>query len=172
MICEALSDQMPAVARGDVVWDAEEALHFAQCAECRDEYALVAAVLSSARPAPVLDLDRIAAAVSAVGREEGKVVAIASRRRTWTRGLVGLAAAAGIALVAYSIRTDDPVAVAAVPARTTTAIPELDALLEDELKIVLASLTEEQKTLTPGPIPRLGELTEAELDALLDDVEG
>ena len=42
MICEALSDRMPAVARGEASWDADEAAHFDICDDCQAEWALVA----------------------------------------------------------------------------------------------------------------------------------
>ena len=41
MICEALSDRMPAVARGGASWDAEEAAHFDICLDCQAEWSLV-----------------------------------------------------------------------------------------------------------------------------------
>lgn len=174
MICEALSDRMPAVARGTASWDAEEAAHFGICSDCQAEWALVAPIARSAKPAPAIDLDRITRAVVIGVRPEGRVVAISSRRR-WSRSLVGLAAAAGIALAVYlPTRTVPGSEVAVVPTRAVTTIPELDALLEDELKVVLAAITEEAPApvLAPGPLPRLGDLTEAELQQLLKTVEG
>ncbi len=173
MICEALSDRLPAVARGQASWDPEEAAHLADCAECQAEWALVAPIARAATPAPAMDLDRLSRAVLRELRPEATVVAIASRRRRWTRGLIGLSAAAGIAIALYSARParlgDD---LSLVPTRMKTTIPELDALLEDELKVVLASIKLETPDLTPGPLPRLGELTETELEQLLATVEG
>ncbi len=174
MICEALSDRMPAVARGDASWDNEEAAHLGICPDCQLEWRLVAPIARSVIPAPQLDLDRITRAVVREARAQTPVVAIDSRRR-WSRGLVGLAAAAGIALMVYlpnRLPTGGEVAI--VPTRAVTTIPELDALLEDELKLVLAAVEGEAPapTLTPGPLPRLDELTETELQQLLKTVEG
>lgn len=173
MICEALSDRAPAVARGEASWDPEEAAHLADCAECQAEWALVAPIARAAAPAPAMDLDRISRAVLRELRPAAKVVSIASHRRRWTRGLIGLAAAAGIAIAVYFPRPA-PVStdVSIVPTRMKTTIPELDALLEDELKVVLASIKEETPALVPGPLPRLGELTETELKQLLATVGG
>lgn len=174
MICEALSDRMPAVARGEASWDADEAAHFDICDDCQAEWALVAPIARSVRPAPSMDLDRITRAVVRGARPERRVVPIASHRR-WSRPLVGLAAAAGIALAVYlPMRTAPGSEVAVVPTRAVTTIPELDALLEDELKVVLAAVTEEAPApvLTPGPLPQLGDLTETELQQLLKTVEG
>jgi|CXWL01.1.fsa_nt_gi hypothetical protein len=174
MICEALSDRMPAVARGEASWDADEAAHFGICRDCQAEWSLVAPIARSAVPAPTMDLDRIARAVVLAARPESHVVAISSRRR-WSRPLLGLAAAAGIVMAVYlpnrpALQTE----LAVVPTRAVTTIPELDALLEDELKVVLAAVTEEAPApvLTPGPLPQLGDLTESELQQLLKTVEG
>lgn len=174
MICEALSDRMPAVARGSERWDADEAAHLGICRDCQVEWSLVAPIARSAAPAPTMDLDRIARAVVLGARPERNVVAIASRRR-WSRSLVGLAAAAGIVMAVYlpgrgAFQTE----IAVVPTRAVTTIPELDALLEEELKVVLATVTEEAPApvLTPGPLPQLGDLTETELQQLLKTVEG
>ena len=174
MICEALSDRMPAVARGDASWDNEEAAHLGICRDCQLEWRLVAPIALAARPAPTMDIERIASAVHAAARPTPTVVSITSRRR-WSRALVGLAAAAGIALAVYLPTRPAPATdVALVPTRAVTTIPELDALLEDELKMVLAAVQEDEPApvLTPGPLPRLDELTEAELQQLLKTVEG
>jgi hypothetical protein len=174
MICEALSDRMPAVARGETNWDPDEAAHFEICADCQLEWRLVAPLAAAARPAPVMDVERIALGVRAAVRPAPMVVSLASRRR-WVRGAIGLAAAAGIALAVYlPNRSASPSDVALVPTRAVTTIPELDALLEDELKMVLAAVQEEAPApvLAPGPLPRLDELTETELQQLLTTVEG
>ena len=164
MICEALSDRMPAVARGHALWDAEEASHLASCADCQSEWALVAPIARRSATAPVLDLDRMVAAVVRESRRDPVVIPITSstRRRRVVQGLIGLAAAAAVTLAVYTPK----------PTRVKTAIPELDALLEDELKVVLATIEDPSTELTPGPLPRLGDLTEAELQQLLESVEG
>lgn len=174
MICEALSDRMPAVARGHASWDVEEASHLEHCADCQAEWALVAPIARRAAPAPVMDLDRIAASIVRETRPEAQVIAItSSRRRRWTQGLIGLAAAAAVTLAVYTPKaTPEPEEVALVPTRVKTAIPELDVLLEDELKVVLAAIEDPSTELTPGVLPRLGDLTEAELQQLLKSVEG
>lgn len=174
MICEALSDRMPAVARGRATWDAEEAGHLAHCADCQAEWALVAPIARRSVAAPVMDLDRMVASVVRETRPDTTVRSIASsRRRRWTQGLIGLAAAAAVTL-AVSTPKSSPVAdeLSLVPSRVKTAIPELDVLLEDELKVVLATVDDPSTDLTPGPLPRLGDLTEAELQQLLQSVEG
>lgn len=174
MICEALSDRIPAVARGHATWDAEEASHLEHCTDCRAEWALVAPIARRAALAPAMDLDRMVATIVRETRRDAEVVSItSSRRRRWAQGLVGLAAAAAVTLAVYTpTPTPTPDAVSLVPTRVKTAIPELDALLEDELKVVLATIEDPSTELTPGPLPRLGDLTEAELQQLLQSVEG
>ena len=174
MICESLSDRMPAVARGHVSWDAEESGHLEHCADCQTEWALVAPIARRATAAPVMDLDRMVTTVLRETRRETEVIFIASsRRRRWAQGLIGLAAAAAVTLAVYTPKpTPTPDAVALVPTRVKTAIPELDALLEDELKLVLATIDDPSTELAPGALPRLGDLTEAELQQLLKSVEG
>lgn len=175
MICEALSDRMPAVARGHASWDAEEGSHMEHCADCQAEWALVAPIARRASVTPAMDLDRMVAAVVRESRRDADVIAITSapRRRRWAQGLIGLAAAAAVTLAVYMPKaTPTPDEVSLVPTRVKTAIPELDALLEDELKVVLAAIEDPSTELTPGVLPRLGDLTEAELQQLLKSVEG
>jgi hypothetical protein len=175
MICEALSDRMPAVARGHASWDAEEGSHLEHCADCQAEWALVAPIARRASVTPAMDLDRMVAAVVRESRPEPGVISITSstRRRRVVQSLIGLAAAAAVTLAVYAPKPA-PVAddVSLVPTRVKTAIPELDALLEDELKVVLAAIEDPSTELTPGVLPRLGDLTEAELQQLLKSVEG
>jgi hypothetical protein len=177
MICEALSDRMPEVAKGLSAWDAEEAAHLASCDECQAEWDLIAPLARAAasRPVPAMDLDRVATLVVTQLSGQGKVLAFPTPGR-WMRPLAGLAAAAAVILSFTFLRPDLPdgeVAVA-VPMRAPTAIPELDALLEAELEVVLASLTPDQAeegVLSGGGIPRLGDLTDEELEMLLEPTE-
>lgn len=176
MICESLSDRMPAVAKGTEAWDPEEAEHLAWCQDCQAEWAVVApiALASAAMPAPDVDFDRVASAVLArLGTSRG-VMALNrfSAARRWYRPLAGLAAAAALVLAFASLRPD-PIA-DDVAAREPTAIPELDLLFESELELLLASLTPvaDEIELLPSGIPRLGDLTDVELELLLETVEG
>jgi hypothetical protein len=177
MICEALSDRMPEVAKDDAEWDAEEAAHLATCEDCQAEWELVAPLARAAalRPLPDMDLDRVAARVSAQLAGQGKVLAFPAPSR-WMRPLAGLAAAAAVILSFTFLRPDVPSGTDArgVPSRAPTAIPELDALFEAELEVVLASLTPDETdegVLSGGGIPRLGDLTDAELELLLELTE-
>lgn len=176
MICEALSDRMPAVARGEAAWDQEEAEHLAWCPECRAEWAVVAPLArAAATSVPVLDLDRIARGVEA--RLGSPTVLPIRQRARWRRplGLLAAAAAAILGVAALRAVVSPDSSVAAVATRERTAIPELDALVEADLEILLATLQEESEptgsVLEGGGIPRLGDLTDAELELLLEAVE-
>jgi hypothetical protein len=177
MICEALSDRMPSIAKGQTEWDAEEAAHLATCGDCQAEWELIAPIARAAaqQPMPVMDLDRVAAKLTAQLDGKGKVLAFPASSR-WMRPLAGLAAAAAVILSFTFLRPDSPAGDVAqgVPTRAPTAIPELDALLEAELEVVLASLTPDETdegVLSGGGIPRLGDLTDEELEMLLEPTE-
>jgi len=165
-----LTDRIPDVASGRVAWTADEAAHLAACAECRAEWRLVSAVQDRAAPRVEVDADRLARTVLDRLRTEPVVVPLRARRR-WLRPAVLLAAAASVAL-ALVLRTppatDDR---AVVPAREPTMLPELDELLESELEVILAMFPEEPTT-APGAQSRLGDLTDAELELLLEELDG
>ena len=59
---------------------------------------------------------------------------------------------------------------AAVPVRQPTLLPELDDLLEADLEVILAMFPEEPPDA--GTQSRLGDLTDHELEQLLEDMEG
>lgn len=166
-----LSDRMPEVARGDSAWAASEAAHLDRCADCAAEWLLVRTTVAAA-PAPAVEADRVAARVLDRLRAERQVLPIASHRR-WRRWVVGLAAAASVALAVtiWQPWTLGTAPVAIEPARERTLLPELDALLEAELEVVLAAL--EPEPVEPlGAVPRIGDLTDEELELLLEEVEG
>ncbi len=166
-----LTDRIPDVAHGAGTWTAEEQGHLATCDDCRRELALVGDVLARAAGASGLDVERIASVVLARLRDEVRVVPIASRRGTVMRWVVGLAAAAAVVVTAIVWRPGSaPEAVAVGTARAPTMLPELDALLDSELEVVLASIAPDE--VEPlGSVPRLGDLTDTELEQLLQSVE-
>lgn len=180
MICEALSDRMPEVAKGLAQWAEDEAEHLGWCADCQAEWALVAplARAAHARPAPVIDADRLAATVGARLQSRPRVLPFVRRAvgPRWLRPVAGLAAAAAVVLAFATVRPELPDGDVArgTTVRATTAIPELDALLESELEILLAAMDEPvpEYELQPSGIPRLGDLTADELEQLLETVEG
>ena len=92
------------------------------------------------------------------------------RRTTWRLGLLGLASAAVLAIV-FLVPGSRGENAAFVPSREATMFPELDALLDAELEVVLAIVSEE--AVAPvSEVPNLGDLTDAELETLLEEVEG
>lgn len=165
-----LTDRMPEVARGTASWTPAEAAHLAACADCAAEWRVLRSVVGSAS-AVVVDAERIATGVLDRLRVDSSVVSIASRR-PWTRVVIGLAAAASVALaVAVWQPWQDTPELAVAPTREPTMLPELDALFEAELEVVLATL--EPEPIEPiGAVPRMGDLTDDELEQLLEEVEG
>ena len=165
-----LTDRIPDVAAGRVAWTAGEAAHLAACAACRAELRLMSAVQDRAAHRVEVDADRLARTVLDRLRTEPVVMPPRARSR-WLRPAVLLAAAASVAL-ALVLRTppatDDR---AVVPAREPTMLPELDELLESELEVILAMFPDEPPT-DPRAQSRLGDLTDAELELLLEELDG
>ncbi len=161
---EHLTDRMPEVANRRARWSSAEERHLAVCADCRREWQVVTAIGS--REAAV-NVDRVVAGVLAGLRETPRVVPL---RRRWRPMALAAAAAAVLAVGLWSTGSVDP----AVPAtaEAPTWFPELDALLESELEVVLASIEPTPEYTPIGDVPRLGDLTDDELEQLLDDVEG
>lgn len=168
MTDDHLGERMPAVARGEASWTAGEAAHLAGCAECAVEWQVVRRFVGRG-VSPRIDADAVAAAVLARLRDDSQVVPLRPRRR-WM-GIAGLAAAASVALaVAVWQPWSTASEVAVVPSRERTMLPELDVLIESELEVVLAAL-EPQAVEPMGTVPRLGDLTDDELELLLQQVE-
>ena len=163
-----LTDRMPDVLHGRDAWTEADHAHLGSCADCAGEWRVVRAVrIPSVEP---LDTDALAAGVLQRLRESPVVLPL-MRRRGVRLGLVGLAAAASIA-VALLIRHEPPTSTTAfVPSREATMLPELDALLDAELEQVLATVSEDGDDPL-GALPRLGDLTDEELETLLKEVEG
>ncbi len=169
MTDQHLSERMPGVAAGESAWSELEAAHLEACRECATEWRVVRRFAPVAEPA--IDTERLAAQVVSRLRQGGEVVSLESRR-PWRRVIWGLAAAASVALAVAVWRPwIGGTEVAVAPTREPTMLPELDALFEAELEVVLATL--EPKPVEPiGSVPRIGDLTDDELELLLQDVEG
>jgi hypothetical protein len=169
--CEQLSDRMPAVARGEETWSAEDELHLAGCADCRLEWELVSAASGLGRDvAAELDAHHVTERVLGRLRAERR-----NRRRRIGQVIAGLVAAAAVALVVWTgprfsgqLRTPRAgVDVAEVP------VPVLDSLGTPELEAVLQSLdtpigTSVEATDSAG----LDDLDTPELERVLDRLQG
>src|SRR5580765_2614028 len=96
--CTALSDRMPDVALGRSRWTEDEARHLASCADCRAEWALVAAAsrLGASLPAPPDPAVTGARVLARLAAEPARPRAMS---RLWLAA--GLAAAAAVALVVW-----------------------------------------------------------------------
>ncbi len=166
-----LTDRIPDVVHGAAEWTVAEQAHFADCPACRREWRLVSMVATAAPPAPAVDVAEVATRVLTRLRGDVPVIALDSRHR-WRRAAIGLAAAASLALTLglwhpWEGRPE----LAVAPTRQPTMLPELDRLFESELEVVLASI--EPEPIDPlGSVPRIGDLSDTELEVLLEQVEG
>lgn len=160
-----LSDRMAAVLAGRARWTADELGHLAACEACRDEFDLLAATRELGSRAPVVDAARIAAAVV-------PAATAARRRQRWLR--VGgwssavLAAAAAVALVV--LPRMGGVGPAAGPGPVVLA--ELDGLSSTDLEAVLASVEAGLPDTAATVADELNDLNAAELQAVLEGLEG
>jgi hypothetical protein len=170
---EHLTDRMPEVANQRARWSSTEERHLAACADCRREWQVVTAIATAE---PAVNVDRVVTGVLAGLRETPRVLPLRDTARVlplsrrWRPMALAAAAAAVLAVGLWGTRSDE----AAVPAvaEAPTLFPELDALLESELEVVLASIEPTPEYTPIGDVPRLGDLTDDELEQLLDDVEG
>jgi len=154
----ALSDRMPAVARGEAEWTAPEAEHLRGCAECLEEFAVVQAGVVAAAGVAV-DGDRIAAEV--LRRLRTEPVVRRPRRRLW---VLGLAAAAVVALLLVP-----RIATRSSPEDTGSApiavhLPGLDGLTEAGLDEMLESLDPVWTDTPTIDAPSLDDLDPQELE--------
>lgn len=176
MMTSHLIDRMPEVARSESEWTSCEASHLEGCEECKAEWQVVMLALRSRSALPDVDADRITRTV--LGRLQADQVApvapTEARTRHWWRPVLGLAAAAAVVLTVTLLRSgiDEP-AIATTPVREATMLPELDELLQGEMEVLLASMETDQPIEGPiGTLPRLGDLTDTEMEQLLKEVEG
>ena len=139
--CTQLSDLMPATALGRREWTPPEVQHLADCADCRAEWDVVRASARlgagedwKAEPAV---LARLALAQAAYRRPD------AVRYRRWLVG--GVAAAAAVVLLVLFVprkpRVSGSTTLIPSTVANTLAIPALDSLSEDELRVVLAAVS-------------------------------
>jgi hypothetical protein len=163
-----LSDRMPDVRHGLDAWTQADRLHLSTCADCAEEWRVVAAV--PIPDLPVIGVEGMTATVLERLRREPKALPL-KPRTSWRPGVIGLAAAAVLAIVFLLPRSINRTPVASASGEVPTMLPELDGLFESELESVLGIVT----TQEPDPIgivPRLDDLTDEELETLLEEVEG
>ena len=168
-ICEALSERMPAVARGAAQWTAEEQAHLDRCDECRTEWALVAAAADLGLDVAA-ELDSHHVTERVLGRLRAERGRGRVRRIGWAVG--GVAAAAVMLAVAmgkgrHPTTVSPPVAAAEIP------LPELDSLHAPELQAVLDALDAAPGGVVQGvDTGELDDLDAQELQRVLDGLEG
>jgi hypothetical protein len=171
--CEQLSDRMPAVARHEASWSAEEQAHLAACPDCQAEWELVSVATDlGADVAGDLDVHHVTERV--LGRlradRHGR-----SRRMGWA--VTGIAAAAAVMLAVWAGRPGQRLGpVSHRPVGVDVAqlpLPELDSLGTPELEAVLQSLDAPIGTsVETVDSTELDSLDTPELQQVLDGLEG
>lgn len=166
-ICDALSERMPEVARGEAHWDAAALAHLAACRECAAEWRVVSAAVALGRAAPLIDPEEVGRVVLR------RLAASGGRRRRarrWLGALVGLAAAAAIVLVLRSPAA--PVEGRPDVPPTPVFLPELDSLSALQLESVLGSIDRPLGTVRTLDAPGLSGLSDDQLADVLQSMEG
>ncbi|MEO5826505.1 MAG: hypothetical protein ABIR59_11505 [Gemmatimonadales bacterium] len=168
--CERMRDAMVDVAGHRAGWTDQEAAHLAQCEECRAGWMVISAAAVIGRTL-VIDGSRVAGAVR---QRLVSAPAIVTRNR-WARIAVGLAAATLISVgltsdaLVTTARPDEAGAVGTAAAM----FPELEALSEPQLEVILATVADPDSVLHDGAaLPRLGDLNDKQLEELILSVEG
>jgi hypothetical protein len=163
--CLTLRDRMPDMVHRSLTWSQEEEQHIATCSDCAAEWLLVRR--GAALHADLaIDADRVA--VHVIGRLRSiEPAPSAIRRIPWRAGIIGLLAAAASVVVFLSTshrpRSDNT----SNEQTVAIVIPELQALDDGELESVLRSMGPSEADATPGNLPHLEDLTDAELEQLL-----
>lgn len=168
--CTNLSDRMPEVAAGQSAWTADEGAHLEHCPDCRAEWQLVRATARvGADLGLAIDPTRVAIAVQERLR---RAPAAPSRHRWVHRVALPVAAAATLVLAVWFGGAKTPEL--AGPETLVAVLHELDDLTADELEYLFAEVGgAETDQVPPVDAPgTLGDLSDAELEALLRLMEG
>ena len=170
--CESISDRMPDVFHHRDSWSDAERDHLVSCTQCALEWRVVAAgvVLRQA-----LVVDSVAISERVQARLRGEHADPSIRRLPWRGARVGiglLAAAASIAIlirVPSARRGDEQPAMSVTP---VAVLPELERLTETQLEAVLSELDVPDVLVSPMRLPRLGDLSDSQLEQVLLSLEG
>lgn len=157
--CTQLSDRMPEVALGRARWTGEEERHLAACADCRAEWAVVAAASRLGATLPSVDPERTAASVTERIRHERIHLQVRVRQVAL---LAGLAAAAVLAVAVWAGR----VGRATVPGGPTLPAP---APVASTPPVVSAG--DSQSPVAPEPRLAQGPMAAAALELPLPELD-
>jgi hypothetical protein len=158
MMCDELSDRMPAVAAGTARWTPGEVDHLATCADCRAEWAVVQA---GALAVGDVTLDGEALAARVLHRLRTEPVIRTRRPLRWVMALAVAAAAVALVVVPFGSRPGP--AASAAPAPFTVEVPGLEGLGNDELERVLESVEVPWTETSTADSPSLDDLNDQEL---------
>ncbi len=167
--CERLLDAMPDVAARRTTWSDHDAAHISDCAECGASWTIIAAA-GSVGTGTTIDVSLVATTL----QRRLHAAPVAAPLNRWSRIALGAAAAALIGVGLSSsfagnvAPRDDAAAI-----ETAVMFPELEALSEPQLEVILATVAEPDSVIDGGAgLPRLGDLNDAQLEELILSVEG
>jgi hypothetical protein len=112
----------------------------------------------------MVDSERIAGRLLAQLREGGRVVPL--RRLPWRHFVMGLAAAASVALAVWVPGRQHATAVVLMPTELGPTLPTLSSLTDEQFERATASTEGTMVEGVPGAVPHLGDLTERDLEQL------
>ena len=167
MIHDQLIERMPEVARGATRWSPAESGHLAACADCRDAWEVI---LASTRLGA--DVEARCDAVAASKGVVRQLRAAGSRRRTFRRSILGLAAVAAALLLVFAGRGTGRGGPTVAPVPEARFLPELDSLTTDELATVAEGIDAPASQLELIEGQPLFALDSTQLERVLRSLEG
>jgi hypothetical protein len=169
--CTRLSERMPEVARHHSTWTPDEAVHLAECAECRGEWELMLVARRLEAHAPTTaDPSALAATLRRRLAEDR----ITQRRARQAWSFAGAAAVAAAILVAVMAdRRVEPAAPRPIAgADALVPLPELEGLGAAQLDTLLRSIDRPSTEASSLDASTLGEHEDGELEQLFATWEG
>ena len=162
--CTELSGRMPDVLSGRSEWLPTELTHLAECVDCAAEWRLVQTG-STLYSGLEVNPERIVASVLSRLRSHAGVVPM--RRLPWRHFVLGLAAAASVALAVWVPNRPAPRAVVVtMPSRIGPVLPELSSVTDEQLNRISLASADRTVVGEAGAVPHLSELTESDLNLL------
>ncbi len=161
--CERLSAVMPDLLAGRAAWSAAQEAHLVACAECAAEWRLVrlgATLYASLVP----DTERLLGVVLSGIRPGAQIVPL--RRLPWRNFVLGLAAAASVALAVWVPNRAHETLVVALPSRIGPLLPKLSSLTDAQLDRISLASEGGYGVGEAGAVPHLSDLSESDLTQL------
>lgn len=161
--CEELSGRMPDVVAGRAVWSPTQAAHLAGCPDCAAEWRLVR-LGSDLHAGLALDTERLIETVLSRLRTGAPVVPLG--RLPWRNFVLGVAAAASVALVVWVPTRSHETFVVSLPSRIGPLLPNLSSATNEQLDRISLANEGSFGAGEAGAVPHLGGLSESDLTQL------